>query len=581
MPTTATDRVRTAFERIAVVDRPEVWITLRERDDVLAEAASIDAAPPGPLSGRVIAVKDNIDVAGMPTTAACPAFGYAPEADAPAVAALRAAGAIVLGKTNLDQFATGLVGTRSPYGAVRDAARPQYVSGGSSSGSAVAVALGVVDAALGTDTAGSGRVPAAFQGLVGIKPTRGLVSTAGVVPACRTLDCVSVLTRDLALGQTVLWLMAAADPPAGDPALGIRAWPPGAPLAAPPRPRIAVPAAGSLTDLSPAALAAFAAVVQALVAGGATVREIDLEPFMAAGRLLYEGAFVAERYAAVGPFVDAHRDDVDPTVGAIIHGAAEIPAARLVCDGEALELLRVAADAELSDADAVLVPTAPRQPTIAEVAADPIAVNAALGRYTTFANLLDLCAVALPAGEADGGRFGVTLLGRAFDDRVVADIAARMLGEAHDAPTTARAGTGPRGIALLVVGAHRRGQPLNGQLTDAGARFVEVALTSPDYRMYALATDPPKPGLVRVGAGDGDGGRVGPGGRSIEGELWELPAAAVGPFLAALPRPMMLGPVTLADGRSVVGFGCEAAAVDGAPDISDAGSWPAYLSRGR
>jgi allophanate hydrolase len=567
VPMTAADRVRAAFDRLREVDRPEVWITLRERDDVLAEAEAVDASPRGPLSGRLIAVKDNIDVAGMPTTAGCPAFAYAPAVDAPAVAALRAAGAIVLGKTNLDQFATGLVGTRSPYGAVRDAARPQYVSGGSSSGSAVAVALGVVDAALGTDTAGSGRVPAAFQGLIAIKPTWGLVSTAGVVPACRTLDCVSVFTRDLALAQTVLWLMASSEPAAVNPTVGVRAWPTSAPLAAPPRLRIAVPAAASLSDLSPAARGAFAAVVSALIAGGAAVREIDLERFLAAGRLLYGGAFVAERYAAVGAFVDAHRGDVDPTVGAIIHEAGGITAERLVADGEALAALRAAAEAELADADALLVPTAPRQPTIAEVAANPIAVNAALGRYTSFANLLDMCAVAVPGGDADGGRFGVTVLGRAFDDLVVSDIAARMLGESGGAG----AGRGPRGIALLVIGAHRRGQPLNGQLTSVGARFVEITLTSADYRMYALATDPPKPGLVRVGDD----------GRSIEGELWELPVAALGPFLAALPRPMMLGGVTLADGRSVVGFGCEAVAVDDAPDISDAGSWPAYLSRER
>ena len=560
---TAVDRAAAAFARLAEVDRPEVWITLRPVAAVLAEAAKVDAEPRRSLSGMMVAVKDNIDVAGLPTSAACPAFAYTPARDAPAVARLRAAGAIVIGKTNLDQFATGLVGTRSPYGAVRDVARPDRVSGGSSSGSAVAVAVGVADIALGTDTAGSGRVPAAFQGIIGVKPTRGLITNTGVVPACRTFDCVSVFARDLVTGETALWEMADPDPTAPAPGARVRPWPPTAPLSAPPRPRIAVPAPAEIAQLSPAARDAFSAAVARLVASGAEIREIDLAPFLAAGRLLYRGAFVAERYAAVGAFVDAHPQQVDPTVRQIIAAAGGIAATRLLDDGTELEALRLAAESELGDADALLLPTVPRQPTIAEVAADPLGVNDELGRFTSFANLLDLCAIAVPAGQADGGHFGVTLLGSAFSDRAIADLAARLLREARPEPRP-----GPGGIPVLMVGAHRSGHPLNHQLTSRGARLLGVVHTTPDYRMHALATEPPKPGLVRVAEG----------GVTIEGELWELPGAHLGSFLAAQPAPMTLGQVRLADGRSVVGFGCEAIAVRAAPDISAAGSWPAYLA---
>jgi allophanate hydrolase len=563
----AVARVSAAYARMGEVDRPEIWISVRPRAEALRDAARVDRDRPGPLSGCVIAVKDNIDVAGMMTTAGCPAFAFSPERDAPSVAALRAAGAIIVGKTNLDQFATGLVGTRSPYGAVRDAWRPDHVSGGSSSGSAVAAALGIVDVALGTDTAGSGRVPAAFQGVIGIKPTYGLVSSAGVVPACRTLDCVAVFATDPALAQTALWTMAGV----GDAsALPPRPWPHHAPLAAPAAPGIAVPTSAQLAGLSGDGRRAFAAAVDRWVALGATVTEVDIEPLLAAGRLLYGGAFIAERWAAVGAFIAAHPDDVDPTVAAIIASAAEIPAARLVTDTETLQRLAAASADRLAGVDALLTPTVARQPTIAEVAADPVAVNAGLGHYTTFVNLLDMCAVALPAGDADGGRFGVSLVAPAFADRVLADLAARFLADSDaeadaEAPPTAGA---PRGITVFVVGAHRRGQPLHHQLSAAGARFAGVVHTTPDYRMHALATEPPKPGLSRVHSG----------GAVIEGELWELPSAALGPFLAALPAPMTLGQVTLGDGRSVVGFGCETVALDGAQDITAHGSWLAYLA---
>jgi allophanate hydrolase len=568
---TAVAAVRAAYARIAAAGRPEVWIALRDEDDVLGDAAALDAAAAAegaalPLHGLTLAVKDNVDVAGLPTTAGCPEFSYHPGVSAPAVQRLVDAGALVLGKTNLDQFATGLVGTRSPHGAVRDARRPAYVSGGSSSGSAVAVALGLVDLAIGTDTAGSGRVPAAFGGIVGIKATRGLVPVRGVVPACRSLDCVTIFAARLDLAEQAIAIMAGPDPE--DPLS--RAVPPDAPLAAPPAPRVAVPDASELGALTPAALEAFADAAARLAAAGAVLQPVALTPFLEAALLLYDGALVAERHAAVGAFVDAHPDAVDPTVGRIVRAAAAVDASDYVADTERVDLLRLEALASLGEADALLLPTTSAQPTIAEVAADPVGANSRLGIYTNFCNLFDLCAVAVPAGEADGGQFGVSVLARPFADRVAADVAALVAGMPAAPPEGPALGPSATAIALLVLGAHRRGQPLNGQLTSVGARFAATVWTAPDYRMYALDTTPPKPGLVRVGDG----------GESLEGELWLLPPAALGPFLAALPAPMTLGAVALADGRTVVGFGCEPVAVVGAPDITHHRSWPAYLAAG-
>ncbi len=406
-------------------------------------------APPtgeGPLSGLTCAVKDNIDVAGMPTTCGCPEFAYVPDRDADCVARLRAAGATVLGKTNMDQFATGLVGTRSPYGAVEDVRRPGYVGGGSSSGSAAAVALGEVDFALGTDTAGSGRVPAALQQVVGAKPSLGRVSTRGVVPACRSFDCVSVFAPNVALAELVL--------------AAIEVTPPAGPAGAPPEPRLA------------------------------SFDTVDPEPFLAAGRLLYEGAFVAERYAAVGAFIGAHREACDPTVAAIILAGAQVSGADYVRDRARLDALRERALASLAGYDALLTPTVPFQPTLAEVAADPVGVNAALGRYTTFANLLGLCAYTLPGGES--------ILAPAGHDRVVADIARTREGRAPGGgPVSPPPGT----VALLALGAHMSGMPLNGELVTRGGRLLGPAATAPSYRLFALDTAPPKPGLVRGGDG--------------------------------------------------------------------------------
>ncbi|MFD6196699.1 allophanate hydrolase [Mycobacteriaceae bacterium NPDC060252] len=532
-----------------------VWIMHRPEDEISAELQGSS----GPLAGVRLAVKDNVDVGGVPTTAACPEYAYIPEGDAPAVAALRAAGATVVGKTNLDQFATGLVGTRSPYGAVSDSRRPEYISGGSSSGSAVAVATGEADIAIGTDTAGSGRVPAGLQGIVGIKPTVGVVSTQGVVPACESYDCVTIFARTLATANLAMAAMGAA--------AGPRLWPANTRLAAPPQPTIAVPR--ELPALDDVWRNAFHATVEHLRATGATIVEIDLAPFLAAAKLLYEGALVSERYAAVGEFVDANPEAaLDPTVAQIVSGARDIPAHRLVRDRAEVQRLREEAMTTLAGADALLVPTAPLHPTIEQVQADPIGVNATMGTYTNFCNLFDLCAVAVPAGVAGEAQFGVTVLARAFDDAVALDIAALVTGDAVEQDVWPAAIT--LSHELAVFGAHLKGGPLEFQLTDLGARWVGPVRTAPRYRMAALRTTPPKPGLTRS---EEDG-------VSIAGEIWRLSPAALGTFLAQLPEPMLLGKVECDDGVWRTGFGCDGAAAQAGIDISEHGSWPAAIAAG-
>lgn len=570
----AVARVRAAYAAIEAAARPEIWITLRPLADALADAEQIDARDqPSPLAGLVAAVKNNIDIAGIATTAACPGYAEGPAAtDATVVARLRAAGAVIIGATNLDQFATGLVGTRSPHGAVRDARRPEYISGGSSSGSAVAVALGLVDIALGTDTAGSGRVPAALQGIVGIKPTLGVVPTDGVVPACRSYDCVTVFARDIDTADTAMGVIAG----------GARPFPHDAPLAAPPATRVAVPRA--LPGLTPEWAQRFRAAADRLFASDIEIVEIDLDPFLEAARLLYDGGLVAERHEAVGAFVDAHRgaEDLDPTVAGIIGAAGAVPATRLLADRVRLAELTAAAMAELGDCHALLIPTTTGHPTIAEVNADPIGANSRMGTYTNFCNLMDLCAVAVPSGtDTQGTQFGVSVLARAGADALALDLARRVASSTDDValpgaasaptPTTpwpARAGLDT--TALLVVGAHLRGQPLAWQLDDRGARWCGPVRTAPQYRLARLNTDPPKPGLARVAPGDG---------AAIHGELWLIGTAMLGDFLAALPAPMSLGRATLADGSEVVGFGCTAEAWDAGQDITHHGDWPGYLRR--
>ncbi|MFI6898501.1 allophanate hydrolase [Streptomyces sp. NPDC050256] len=542
MSTPVLARIRAAYARIEAVDRPEIWIGLRPQDDLEEEAHALETRLAAgeflPLAGRLLAVKGNIDVTGLPTTAGCPSYAYEPATDAPAVARLRAAGALVIGTANLDQFATGLVGTRSPYGAVRNAHAPDRVSGGSSSGSAVAVALGIADLALGTDTAGSGRVPAAFNGIVGLKPTRGLVPTDGVVPACASLDCVTVFARTLPEAEQALALMTTSTTPAPAPARVPGPW------------RIAVPQTDQLGELDPGWAEAYTAAAERLRAAGAVLHPIDLSPFTEAAAMLYAGAFVAERYTAVGTFVDSGPADLDPTVAGIITAARDIPAHRLFADRDRLAALRGAAEAALGDADALLLPTAPGHPTLAEVAADPLGANARLGRFTNSTNLFDLCAVAVPAGEVSGLPFGVMLIGPAHTDERLARIATLLTPPVH----------------LAVAGAHLTGEPLNPQLLSLGARLIRTTTTAPVYRLHALATTPPKPGLVRTDEG----------GAAIETELWQLPAEGLGTLTAALPHPMVLGRVDLSDGTTAVGFLCEPYAVEGSKDITEYGGWRAY-----
>lgn len=509
-----------------------------------------DPVPPGSLR---LAVKDNIDVAGFPTTAGCPAYAYEPVASAPVVTRLEDAGAVVVGKTALDQFATGLVGTRSPWGALESPRARGRVSGGSSSGSAVAVATGEADIALGTDTAGSGRVPAAFCGIVGLKPTPGWLPTDGVVPACRSFDCVSVFARDVATAAAAIEIAADPIPASAHPLAGT-----GGAVR-----RVGVPSASVLAACSPAYRAAWEALD--LAALGYEVVEVDLSAYLAAGELLYGGALVAERHAAVGAFIDAHPDDVDPVVGSIITAAGRLSASDYLRDLDRLAALRTAADEVWSTADAVVSPTAPHHPTLAEVAADPIGANAALGRYTNGCNLVGWCAAAVPAGTtSEGLPFGVTVLGPAWADRAIWLVAAAIAGEPAPAPEPE---TDPE-VLLAVCGAHLEGQPLNQQLTSRRARLVARTATAPAYRLVALPTSPPKPGLVRVASG----------GAAIEVEVWGLDPAGFGSFVAEVPAPLAIGTVVLADGTSVMGFTCEGVAVDGAPDITGHGGWRAYLA---
>jgi allophanate hydrolase len=533
-----------------------LWISRRPDEEVAAELA----LSRGPLAGLRLAVKDNIDVAGLPTTAGCPEFAYLPEHDAAAVAALCAAGAVVVGKTNLDQFATGLVGTRSPYGAVHDSRRPEYISGGSSSGSAVAVATGEADIAIGTDTAGSGRIPAGLQGIVGIKPTIGVVSTDGVVPACESYDCVTVFTRDLELANRAMGVMASG---ASD-----RAWPPDVRLAAPSNPVIAVP--NELPELDNQWRAAFDAAVMALAGAGARVVTVDIGPFLAAAKLLYDGALVSERYAAVGEFIDTHADaSLDPTVRRIISAARDVPAHRLVHDRREVNRLCAVAIAALDGVDALVVPTAPTHPRLDEVAADPVGVNSRMGTYTNFCNLFDMCAVSIPAGMAGPAQFGITVLARAFEDAVAIDIAA--LASGVQAPVEVWPLAAADVAELVVFGAHLRGGPLAHQMTDLGARWAGEVTTAPRYQMSVLPTTPAKPAVTRVSDGQS--------GAALLGHRWLLSPAALGRFLAALPSPMQLGKVEFDDGTWRTAFGCDAAAASGT-DISAYGSWPAAVAAG-
>jgi allophanate hydrolase len=558
-----------------------VWIcrvapdTLARRARQLEERVREDpqAIDRLPLYGVPFAVKDNIDVAGMPTTAACPAFSYVPGRSATAVEKLEAAGAVLVGKTNLDQFATGLVGTRSPYGAVPNAFRPKFISGGSSSGSAVAVARGQASFSLGTDTAGSGRVPAGFNNIVGLKPSRGLVSARGVVPACQSLDCVSVFA--LTVPDAVAALGAALGPDAEDP------WSRTLRLSIPPLPgrfKFALP---EPLEFHGDALAkrAFDDAVGKLEALGGRPVGVDFSVFMETAALLYEGPWVAERLAAIRSFFEDHPDQVHPVVRKIIEGAAKYNAADLFSGLTRLEALRKRAAGLWRRADVLVVPTAPTIYTIEEVLAEPFLYNRRLGHYTNFVNLLDLAACAVPGSmRPDGLPCGITLIAPAGADLMLADLGQRFhhrtglslgaLGETL--PTLAPIARIDDSVRVAVVGAHLSGLPLNHQLTERGARLETPARTAARYRLYALpGTTPPKPGLVR------DAGK----GSVIDVEVWRLPVSEYGSFVAGIPSPLGIGRIELDDGEWVQGFLCEGWAVQGAEEISHLGSWRAYLAR--
>ena len=573
--------VARSFARIRAHDDPAIFITLREEADVRAEASALARSGDSslPLFGIPVAVKDNIDVKGLPTTAACPAFLYRPTRDATAVTHLRAAGALILGKTNLDQFATGLVGVRTPYGAARNLFDEKLVPGGSSTGSAIAVAAGFAPLALGTDTAGSGRVPAAFSNIVGLKPSCGLVSTAGVVPACRTLDCVSVFALTVDDGMTALRAIAGQD--AADPFS--RARPVHAIGPMPPGVRLGVPVAGDRLFFGDRLSAtAYDAALTRLSRLGAKIVEIDIEPFYAAARLLYDGPWVAERYLTVKALIASAPGSLHPVTRQVLLAGAHGTAADAFAAYYQLEDLRRVRDHTFRTIDALVLPTAPTIYKIAEVLADPIQLNSRLGTYTNFVNLLDLCGLAVPASmREDGTPFGITLLAAAGEDAALAAIGrefhhatglplgALKVPQPPLAKSPAMAMDGE--IAIAVVGAHLSGMPLNGELREAGGRLVEQSATAAHYRLYALAgTKPAKPGLLRVKNGAGV---------AIEVEIWALSESAFGRFVAAVPRPLSIGTVELGDGRSIKGFLVEAEAIDGARDISSFGGWRAFVAK--
>ena len=578
---TPLDVIQAVIERRAAWPDKAVFITPASDDALRAAATALVAAYPEPNSlplwGIPFAVKDNIDVAGLPTTAACPAFAYHPEVDATVVARLRAAGAIVIGKTNLDQFATGLNGTRSPYGAPRSVFDADYVSGGSSSGSAVAVGAGFATFSLGTDTAGSGRVPAMFNNLVGIKPTPGLLPNTGVVPACKSVDCVTIFAATVGDGVAIRKVAEGFD--AADPFSKKARW-------------ANLPSSGLRVGVLDGAEREFFgnaeveklydAAIENIRSLGATIVPFDYAPFRESAALLYEGPWVAERLAAVEGFFASNEADFDPTVRAIIGGAKGKTAVEAFKGKYRLEELRRITEAEWAKADVLLLPTSPTTYTVAAMRADPIRLNSHFGRYTNFVNLLDCAAIAVPAGFDSNDHLpaGVTLIAPAFMDDALAPLAdalhregARGMGRDKSAalPEASKIPAAPSGmVPIVVVGAHLTGMPLNKELTGPGGNLLRTCRTAPDYKLFALPnTTPPKPGLVR------EPGFAGPG---LAVEVWELPPAAFGQFVARIPAPLGIGKVTLDDGSSVSGFLCEAHVLGGAQEITHHGGWRAYIA---
>jgi allophanate hydrolase len=572
--------------RTSIVARGErpVWISLVPEEDLLARAETIKAALAGgadlPLFGVPFAVKDNIDVAGLPTTAGCPEFAFVAERSATVVERLEAAGAILIGKTNLDQFATGLNGTRSPYGIPACVFDADYVSGGSSSGSGVAVASGLVSFALGTDTAGSGRVPASFNNIVGLKPTKGLISTRGVLPACRSQDAVSVFAGCVEDAVAVTAVAAGFDAEdiysrrAPATALAGKDWARGF--------RFGIPAETPDFFGDAEAEALFHASIEHLKGLGGVAVSFDLAIFQEAALLLYAGPWVTERLVAIKDFAAAQPEHIHPVVRDIVLGGARYSAVDAFEAQYRLAELTRRAEAEWAGMDVMLLPTAGTIYTIADMLADPVRLNSNLGAYTNFVNLMDLSAIAIPAGfRPNGLPFGVTLIGHAFEDGAIASLAASLHRTLAD-PTIggtglplppARSFAGGAGVAdgveVAVVGAHLSGLPLNHQLTSRGGRLLRAARTAPGYSFYALpGTTPPKPGLVFDGTGEG----------RVEVEVWSLPASGFGSFVAEIPAPLGIGTLVLEDGSAVKGFVCEAHAVREAEDITAHGGWRAFLA---
>lgn len=559
---------RETLARIAAYHtvQPAIWIEQLADDVVLAMAAQVDARVAAgerlPLAGVPFAIKDNIDLANVSTTAACPEFAYVPETSATVVKRLMAAGAVPMGKTNLDQFATGLSGTRSPYGAPACVFNRSYVSGGSSSGSAVAVAAGLVAFALGTDTAGSGRVPAAFNALVGLKPTKGRWSTTGLVPACRSLDCITVFTRTIVDAELLDSVVAGFDVadgysrPLEDRSLAAR--------------RIGVPRSRQrrfLGDLEAERL--FGRALEAFAAMGGSLVEVDIEPLNEAALLLYNGPWVAERAAAVGAFLHEHTNAIDPTVKTIIEGGLSVNGVDVFRGHYRLAELAQVAAAMWLDVDLLVLPTTPTIYRLNEMRVAPITLNSNLGIYTNFVNLLDMAALALPAGHRDNGTgFGITLVGPAWTDRGLLAVGRAYLQAAVPQPVPSLDLEGRmESVKLAVVGAHLKGMPLHWQLTSRAAKLVAETATTPSYRLYVMADSfPPKPALIHSEDGS-----------AIDVEVYEMDTAAFGSFVSEVPPPLAIGTVMLADGSSVKGFVAEPRAIIEAKDITSFGGWRAYL----
>ncbi|MEM9781168.1 MAG: allophanate hydrolase [Pseudomonadota bacterium] len=576
------DVLAEVYRRIEAAGDPGIFISLAPRGRVLSEAAALGQYDPSrPLWGVPVAIKDNIDVAGLATTAACPAFARTATRDATVVARLREAGAIVIGKTNLDQFATGLVGTRTPYPVPQNPIDPALVPGGSSSGSAVAVARGIVPLALGTDTAGSGRVPAALNNIVGLKPTPGALPATGMVPACRSIDTVSVFALTVADAWSAFAAMAGRD--AADPYSRPFAC---QPLSEPPPVlRIGVPDPASLIVDDEAQARGFRAGIDALRAGGAVVSEIDFAPFYAIAARLYDGAWVAEREAALAGFMAEAPNALHPVTRRVVGVASGFSAADAFRDIYRLAETQRLIEPVLAGLDLLAVPTIPGPCTRAAIEADPIGPNSRLGLYTNFVNLLGLAGIAVPTGPLpDGLPYGLpgsmTLLACGGQDALIAAVATRLeqlgprtlgaTGWAVPAPAALTDRAGPGEIEIAVCGAHMSGLALNRELTSRGGRLLRVADTSADYRLYALPGGPPvRPGLVRVPSG----------GASIAVEVWAVPEAAVGGFLAGIPAPLGLGTLSLSDGTAPKGFLCEHAGVAMAEDVTQFGSWRAVIAR--